>query len=53
MSEAVWERAAHNGWTPEQLAESFAFFSIAVYLAYFTSFAATESDVPSVLPTEA
>jgi hypothetical protein len=53
VDDAAWERAAHNGWTPEQLAESFAFFSIAVYMAYFTNFAATEPDVPSVLPTEA
>jgi hypothetical protein len=53
VGDAAWERAAHNGWTPDQLAESFAFFSIAVYMAYFTNFAATELDVPSVLPTEA
>jgi hypothetical protein len=53
VDDAAWERAAHNGWTPEQLAESFAFFSIALYMAYFTNFAATELDVPSVLPTEA
>jgi len=53
VDDAAWDRAAHNGWTPEQLAESFAFFSIAVYMAYFTNFAATELDVPSVVPTEA
>jgi hypothetical protein len=53
VDDAAWERAVHNGWTHEQLAESFAFFSIPVYMAYFTNFAATESDVPSVLPTEA
>jgi hypothetical protein len=53
VDEAAWERAAHNGWAPEQLAESFAAFSIALYMAYFTNFAATELDVPSVLPTEA
>ena len=53
VDNAAWERAAHNGWTPEQLAESFTFLSIAVYMAYFTNFAATELDVPSVLPTEA
>jgi hypothetical protein len=52
VDDAAWDRAAHNGWTPEQLAESFAFFSIAVYMAYFTNFAATELDVPSVVPTE-
>ena len=53
VDDAAWERAAHNGWTPEQLAESFAYFSIALYIAYFTNFAATELDVPPVLPTEA
>jgi hypothetical protein len=53
VDDAAWERAVHNGWTPEQLAESFAYFSIPLYMAYFTNFAATESDVPSVLPTEA
>jgi hypothetical protein len=53
VDDAAWERAAHSGWTPEQLVESFAYFSIAVYTAYFTNFAATELDVPSVLPTEA
>jgi hypothetical protein len=47
--DATWERAVLNGWTPEQLVESFAFFSIAVYLAYFTNFAGTELDA---LPTE-
>jgi hypothetical protein len=52
VDHAAWERAA-DGWTPEQLVEAFAFFSIAVYMAYFTNFAATELDVPSVLPTEA
>jgi hypothetical protein len=53
VDDATWERAAHNGWTPEQLVESFAYFSIAVYTAYFTNFVATELDVPSVLPTQA
>ena len=53
VDDAAWERAAHNGWTPEQLTESFAYFSIALYMAYFTNFAATELDVPSVLPTGA
>ena len=52
VDDAVWERAVHNGWSPGQLVESFAYFSIAVYTAYFTNFAATELDVPSVLPTE-
>ena len=52
VDNAAWERAAHNGWTPEQLAESFAYFSIAVYSAYFTNFAATELDIPSVLSTQ-
>jgi hypothetical protein len=53
VDDDTWERAAHNGWTPEQLAELFAYFSIVVYMAYFTNFAATELDVPSVLPTKA
>jgi hypothetical protein len=53
VDDAAWDRAAHNGWTPEQLAESFAYFSIAVYSAYFTNFAATELDIPSVLPVQA
>ena len=53
VDDSAWKQALHNGWTPEQLAESFAFFSIVVYMAYFTNFAATESDVPSGLPTEA
>lgn len=53
VDDATWQRAAHDGWTPEQLVESFAYFSIAVYAAYFTNFAATEVDVPSVLPSEA
>jgi hypothetical protein len=53
VDDAVWERAVHNGWSPGQLVESLAYFSIAVYTAYFTNFAATELDVPSVLPTEA
>jgi hypothetical protein len=53
VGDAAWERAAHNGWTPEQLTESFAYFSIAVYTAYFTNFAGTELDLPSILPTEA
>jgi hypothetical protein len=53
VDDATWERAVHNGWTPEQLVESFAYFSIDVYTAYFTNFVATELDVPSVLPTQA
>lgn len=53
VGDATWERAAHDGWTPEQLTESFAYFAIAVYTAYFTNFAATELDVPSILPAEA
>ena len=53
VEDATWERAAHNGWTTKQLTESFAYFSIAFYTAYFTNTAATELDVPSVLPTEA
>jgi hypothetical protein len=53
VGDAAWERAAHDGWTPEQLTESFAYFAIAVYTAYFTNFAATELDVPSILPAEA
>ena len=53
VDDATWERATHNGWTPEQLVEAFAYFAIAVYTAYFTNFAATELDIPSVLPTEA
>ena len=53
VGNAAWQGAAHNGWTPEQLAESFAYFSIAVYTAYFTNFAATELDLPSILPTKA
>lgn len=52
VDDTAWERAARDGWTPEQLVEAFAYFSIAVYAAYFTNFAATELDVPSVLPTE-
>jgi hypothetical protein len=51
VDDAAWERAAQDGWTPEQLVEAFAYFSIAVHSAYFTNFAATELDVPSVLPT--
>jgi hypothetical protein len=53
VDDAAWKRSVRNGWTPEQLAESFAFFSIALYMAYFTNIAATELDVPSVLPTGA
>jgi hypothetical protein len=53
VDDAAWEHAAHSGWTPEQLTESFAYFAIAVYTAYFTNFAATELDVPSILPNEA
>jgi hypothetical protein len=53
VSDAAWQRAAHNGWTPEQLTESFAYFAIAVYTAYFANFAATELDLPPVRPTEA
>lgn len=52
VDDAAWERAAQDGWTPEQLVESFAYFSIALYCA-FTNFSATELDVPSVLPAEA
>jgi hypothetical protein len=52
VDDATWNCAVRNGWTPEQLTESFAYLSIAVYTAYFTNFAATEMDVPSVLPTE-
>jgi hypothetical protein len=53
VSDAAWQRAMQNGWTPEHLTESFAYFSIAVYTAYFTNFAATELDLPSITPTEA
>jgi hypothetical protein len=53
VDDAVWERAVQDGWTPEQLVEAFAYFGIAVYTAYFTNFAATELDVPSILPTKA
>jgi hypothetical protein len=53
VGDAAWDRAVRNGWTSEQLVESFAYFSIAMYSAYFTNFAATELDVPSILPTEA
>ena len=53
VDDDVWRRAMDDGWTPEQMVESFAYFSIAMYTAYFVNFAATELDVPSVLPTEA
>jgi len=42
-----------TGGHPSSSWKAFAYFSIAVYTAYFTNFAATELDVPSVLPTEA
>jgi hypothetical protein len=43
-----WERAESEGWTGAELAESFAYFGIALYSAYFCNFADTELDVPSV-----
>jgi hypothetical protein len=50
VDDATWERAAQAGWTPAQLVEAFAYLGIAVYTAYFTNFAATELDLPPVLP---
>lgn len=49
----VWEHAIQEGWTTEELAESFAYFAIALYSAYFCSFAETEVDVPSTSPSRA
>jgi hypothetical protein len=41
------ETAIRDGWTTEQLAESFAYFAMALHLAYFCNFAETEVDLPS------
>jgi hypothetical protein len=49
----IWERAIRDGWTTEQLTESFAYFAIALYSAYFCNFAETEVDVPSISPSRA
>jgi len=51
VEEDTWNGAVADGGTPEQLAETFAYFGIALYSAYFTNFAETELDVPSISPT--
>lgn len=47
VNQVTWESAIRDGWTTEQLAESFAYFAIALHLAYFCNFAEIEVDVPS------
>jgi hypothetical protein len=50
VEESTWSRAVAAGWTAEQLADAFAYVAIAIYLAYFVNFAATEVDVPTMAP---
>jgi hypothetical protein len=52
-NQVTWERAIRDGWTTEQLTESFACFAIASYSAYSCNFAETDVDVPSISPTRA
>jgi hypothetical protein len=47
VNQATWDSAIRNGWTTKQLTESFAYFALALHLAYFCNFAETEADVPS------
>jgi hypothetical protein len=47
VNQVTWERAIRDGWTAEQLTESFAYFAIALHLSYFCNFAETEADVPT------
>lgn len=47
VNQETWEHAIRDGWTTEQMTESFAYFAIALHLAYFCNFAETEADEPS------
>jgi alkylhydroperoxidase/carboxymuconolactone decarboxylase family protein YurZ len=48
VQDQSWNRATGDGWTSEQLAETFAYLAIAFYAAYFCNFAETDLDVPSL-----
>jgi hypothetical protein len=46
VEDDTWESAIESGWTAQQLSESFAYFAIALYSAYFVNFADTTADLP-------
>jgi hypothetical protein len=41
------EDAPEAGWNDRQLAEAFSYLGLAVFTAYFLSYAGTEPDVPA------
>jgi alkylhydroperoxidase family enzyme len=53
VSDELWDFALAQGWSTEQLTESFAFVAIALYSAYFVNLARTEFDLPVPAPTAA
>jgi alkylhydroperoxidase family enzyme len=50
VSDATWARATGQGWSDEQLAETFAYLGLTVFTAYFLNYAATELDLPPAGP---
>ena len=44
VNQETWEYAIRDGWTTDQLTESFSYFAIALHLSYFCNFAETEAD---------
>ncbi|MFC8504242.1 carboxymuconolactone decarboxylase family protein [Pedococcus sp. NPDC057267] len=47
VSDAAWQGALAAGWTPEELAETFAHVAVNLYTNYFNHFAGTELDLPA------
>jgi predicted nucleic acid-binding protein len=45
VSDPTWEQA-RSIWTPDQLAEAFAYLALTVFTSYFLNYAKTELDVP-------
>lgn len=46
VSDTTWDQAAACGWTPQQLAEAFAYLGLTVFTSYSLNYARTELDVP-------
>ena len=53
VNNMTWARAIRDGWTIEELTESFSHFAIVLYSAHFCNFVETEVDVPSISPSRA
>jgi hypothetical protein len=45
VTDTVWQAALQHGWSDTQLAETFAYFGLTLFTAYFLNYAQTDPDV--------